>query len=165
MELAKREYHTIKGMLLSLLLAVLMAYVIHSINTAFDSQPEKAIQLIAMIFVIAIAIPIFTHFVRYKNSIEPPQFGYATEYKIGDYESNYEEAIRAGWSLDALLPRDYRLDYPEQSWEADYPSWIYYATRKKPPGAKINYVIQLQSDPAPDGAEEIMKRDGVSVYV
>jgi len=93
------------------------------------------------------------------------QFGQKTDYRIGDYERAYEEAIRGGWSLYSLLPNDYRLKYPKQPWGADPPSWIYYATREKPPGTVINYVIQPASESPPSEAALIKSRDDISVYV
>lgn len=93
------------------------------------------------------------------------QFGQATAYRVGDYEHAYEHAVRAGWSLYALLPRHYRLLYPEQPWGTDPLSWIYYATRAKSPGTMINYVVQPVSDPVPAKATQVIARDGVAVYV
>lgn len=93
------------------------------------------------------------------------EFGLATAYEVGDYEQAYEEAARGGWSLYALLPQDYRLQYPEQPWGSDPYCWIYYATRKKPSGASINYVVQPASGPSPAGAPPLMTRNGVAVYV
>ncbi len=92
-------------------------------------------------------------------------FGQATEYRIGDYERSYEQAVGGGWTLSALLPGDYRLQYPQQPWGADPLSWIYYATRKKPSDADINYIIQQASDSSPDGSSLVESRDGISVYV
>ena len=93
------------------------------------------------------------------------EFGLATSYRIGDYEKSYEDAARSGWSLFALLPEDYRLQYPDQPWGTDPYSWIYYATREKPLHATINYVVQEDTDPSPQGLIQVMSRDGVSVYV
>jgi hypothetical protein len=93
------------------------------------------------------------------------EFGQRTAYKIGNYEQSYEDALRAGWTLYALVPKDYRLKYPEQPWGADPPSWIYYATQEKRPGTNVNYVIQPAGDPPLPEATLVMARDGVSVYV
>jgi hypothetical protein len=93
------------------------------------------------------------------------QFGEATEYGVGDYEQSYEAAVRGGSSLYALLPRDYRLKYPEQPWGADRLAWIYYATRPKAEGTEINYIVRPASDPQPEGSTQVMTQDGVSVYV
>src|SRR5262245_12935728 len=93
------------------------------------------------------------------------EFGQATLYKVGDYERSYERSIRGGSSLSALLPANYRLQYPNQPWGTDSPSWIYYAAREKPPDTTINYVVQPASEPLPFGLERVMTRDGVSVYV
>jgi hypothetical protein len=93
------------------------------------------------------------------------EFGEATLYKVGDYDRSYERAVRGAWSLSALLPAGYRLQYPEQPWGADALSWIYYATREKPAGTTINYVVQEASEPTPRGATRVGAREGVSVYV
>lgn len=93
------------------------------------------------------------------------EFGQATAYRLGDYEGSYEQAVRGGWSLSALLPRDYRLQYPEQPWGTDAHSWIYYATREKPSGTTINYVVQATSAPPPPESTLVLARDGVSAYV
>jgi hypothetical protein len=93
------------------------------------------------------------------------QFGQATAYRVGDYGTSYERAVRGGWSLYVLLPRDYRLQYPEQPWGADPLSWIYYATREKSPGTAVNYVVQAVSETPPSGSSLVMTREGISVYV
>ena len=93
------------------------------------------------------------------------EFGQATLYKIGDYERSYERALRGGASLAALIPIGYRLQYPDQPWGSDPASWIYYATREKPPGTTINYVVQPSSEPAPGGLNPVSTENGVSVYV
>lgn len=93
------------------------------------------------------------------------EFGRATLYNIGDYEKSYERALRAGWSLYALLPKNYRLLYPEQPWGTDPAAWIYYATREKPPGTRVNYLVQPTSEPSPPGLTQVMAKDGVAVYV
>ena len=93
------------------------------------------------------------------------QFGWATEYKVGSYDKSYEEAVRSDNALYALLPENYRLQYPEQPWGADPLSWIYYANRTKPSGTVINYVVQSASEPPPPMFTQAMVKDGVSVYV
>jgi hypothetical protein len=93
------------------------------------------------------------------------QFGQATEYRVGDYDKSYEQAVRSGGSLYALLPQNYRLDYPQQPWGTDPPSWIYYATRKKPSGTVINYVVQSASEPPPQMFTQVQSKNGTSVYV
>lgn len=60
---------------------------------------------------------------------------------------------------------DYRLRYPEQPWGTDDHTWIYYATRDKASGARINYVVQPAGAPAPSGAALLATREQVSVYV
>jgi len=112
--------------------------------------------------VVALMLSLPTHF-KINHSIR--QFGQATEYKIGDYEQSYQRAVSGGRSLYALLPEDYRLKYPEQPWGADHLSWIYYATRPKPPGTSINYTIQSTDDPPPPTSTLVVAKDGVSVYV
>jgi len=93
------------------------------------------------------------------------EFGYATAYRVGDYEAGYPEAVRKGGALKALLPEDYRMRYPKQPWGTDPNVWIYYAMREKPPGTAINYVVQPKPDPAPVGASKILDENGVAVYV
>ena len=93
------------------------------------------------------------------------EFGLATAYQVGDYETAYEEAARAAGSLKALLPDNYRLMYPNQPWGTDPFVWLYYATRPKPPGAKINYVVLPASEPAPGNTTRVSDEDNVAVYV
>lgn len=93
------------------------------------------------------------------------EFGQATEYRIGDYENQYELAANAGKNLSALLPEDYRMRYPEQPWGTDSFTWLYYATREKASGTKINYIIQPTSEPPPTSATAVLTKDGISVYV
>jgi hypothetical protein len=93
------------------------------------------------------------------------EFGLATDYRVGDYDADYEAAVRAGWSLYELLPRDYRLQYPEQPWGTDHLSWIYYATRPKPPGTAVNYIIQPEAAAPPAAATRLAAKDGVAVFV
>ena len=52
------------------------------------------------------------------------EFGQKTDYRIGNYESDYETAARGSKSLSALLPQDYRMKYPEQPWGTDSYCWI-----------------------------------------
>ncbi len=93
------------------------------------------------------------------------EFALATDYRIGDYEQSYEHAVRKSRSLYTLLPEDYRLQYPDQSWGTDPLIWIYYANREKPPDTKINYVVQAANDKPPFGATLVMAQNGVSTYV
>ena len=93
------------------------------------------------------------------------QFGLATEYKVGSYDKSYEQSVRSDGALYALLPENYRLQYPEQPWGIDPPSWIYYSNRTKPSGTVINYVVQPASEPPPPMLTQVMVEDGVSVYV
>lgn len=93
------------------------------------------------------------------------QFGQATEYKVGNYDKSYEQAVGSDRALDALLPANYRLQYPEQPWGADPPSWIYYSQRPKPSGTVINYVVQPASDSPPPMLTQVGVKDGASVYV
>jgi hypothetical protein len=93
------------------------------------------------------------------------QFGQATAYQIGNYEHDYERAVHAGASLYALLPGDYRWQYPEQPWGADPNSWIYYATRAKSPDTAVNYVVQAATEPAPPETTQVLSHDGIAVYV
>jgi hypothetical protein len=93
------------------------------------------------------------------------QFGLATEYRVGDYNTSYEEAVRGGSSLYALLPQNYRLEYPHQPWGTDPNSWIYYANRAKPSGTTTNYVIQPSSAQFPPQFTQVMVKNGISVYV
>ncbi len=93
------------------------------------------------------------------------EFGQATEYRIGDYEHAYEVAARGGKSLSALLPEDYRMQYPEQPWGTDPFSWIYYATRAKSAGNTINYFIQSESEPPPPMTTRVKAKDGIALYV
>ena len=93
------------------------------------------------------------------------QFGLATEYMVGSYEESYEESVRSGKSLNALLPENYRLHYPEQPWGTDARSWIYYANRTKPSGTVINYVVQSATDPPPPLVTQAAVKDGIAVNV
>jgi hypothetical protein len=112
--------------------------------------------------VLALVLSLPRHF---EINLAVREFGLATSYRLGNYESDYQEAVRGGWSLNALLPKDYRLRYPEQPWGTDARAWIYYASLPKPPGARVNYVVQKEVEPAPAGASEVMRSDGVAVYV
>ena len=93
------------------------------------------------------------------------EFGEATVYGVGDYDGGYERAVRAGGSLYALLPRDYRLQYPVQPWGADHHSLIFYATRQKRSGVPVNYLVQGLDEPAPRQFTKVMAREGIAVYV
>jgi len=102
---------------------------------------------------------------HFQIDLTTRRFGEATDYRIGDYQRDYERAARAGWSLYALVPEDYRLEYPHQPWGTDPYSWIYYASLPKPPEAEINYIVQRAEDPPPQAATRVMMREGVAVYV
>ena len=43
--------------------------------------------------------------------------------------------------------------------------WIHYAMRKKPAGAKVNYIIQKKGDPAPPDATLVGEKKGIVAYV
>jgi hypothetical protein len=73
------------------------------------------------------------------------RFGQATDFRIGDYEQDYETAIKAGSGFASLIPTDYRLHYPNQPWGADAPSLIYYSFQEKSPVTEINYIIQADN--------------------
>ena len=92
-------------------------------------------------------------------------FGYATEYRIGDYDQEYEKALAGDGALAALLPADYRMHYPNQPWGADPHSWLHYTFRPKPVGTAVNYWIQRSDEPALPEAELILDEDGISIYV
>ncbi len=93
------------------------------------------------------------------------EFGRTTAYRIGDYEDAYEPMARSAWSLGALLPDDYRLAYPNQPWGTDAFSWIFYASREKDAQTAINYIVQAASQAVPTGTQQVLQRDGVSVFV
>ena len=93
------------------------------------------------------------------------KFGEASEYKIGDYENAYVEAVRGGESWFSLVPEDYRLEYPNQPWGADFTSLIYYATRDKRENIIINYIIQPLDDPPVENATLVDTRDNIAIYV
>ena len=131
------------------------------LNSSLQAQ-RWLLPAVAATTILSIFLSLPRHF-QINRAIR--EFGLATEYRIGDYEKSYESAMRGGWSLFSLLPQDYRLKYPEQPWGADPPSWIYYATRPKPPGITINYVVQVASAPSPPGSTRVITRDGISVYV
>lgn len=92
-------------------------------------------------------------------------FGMATDYSIGDYNEDYQAALSKGSSLYSLLPEDYRLYYPEQPWGTDSSVWLYYASRVKPAGTVINYIIQPSTDPAPANTRLVSSENEVSVFV
>ena len=102
---------------------------------------------------------------HFEISLAGRELGLATAYRVGDYERRYEQAVGAGDSLDALLPSDYRLQYPDQPWGMDSNAWIYYATRQKPAGTLVNYIVQPTSEPAPEGFTRVGEQGGVGVYV
>jgi len=117
---------------------------------------------VAATTILALVISLPRHF-QINQAVR--QFGLATEYRVGSYDKSYEQSVRSGRSLYALLPENYRLQYPEQPWGTDPPSWIYYANRTKPSGTVINYVVQSASEPPPPMLIQIMVKDGISVYV
>jgi hypothetical protein len=102
---------------------------------------------------------------HFQVNLAVREFGQATEYRVGDYQQSYEAAAAGSWALSALLPSGYRLEYPHQPWGADQYSWVYYATREKPAGTAVNYVIQPAREPAPSRFTKVLKQDGVAVYV
>lgn len=112
------------------------------------------------IFALVLSLP--RHF---QINLAIRQFGLATEYKVGSYDKSYEQAVRSDDALYALLPENYRLQYPDQPWGADPPSWLYYSNRIKPKGTVINYVVQSASDPPPPMFTQVAVKDGNSVYV
>ena len=91
--------------------------------------------------------------------------GHATAFNVGNYQSSYNEAIKATWTLSAIFPSDYRLLYPNQPWSVDPYPWIYYSQLPKPPRTKINYIIQYTTDNVPIDATQVGEEDGVAVYV
>jgi hypothetical protein len=117
---------------------------------------------VAATTILALMLSLPRHF---QINLAVRQFGQATEYKVGSYDKSYEQAIRSDRALSALLPENYRLQYPEQPWGIDPPSWIYYSTRPKPSGTVINYVVQSASEPPPPMLTQVAVKDGVSVYV
>lgn len=117
---------------------------------------------VAAMTILALFLSLPRHF-QINQSVR--QFGQATEYKVGSYDKAYEEEVRSGNALYALLPENYRLQYPEQPWGTDPPSWIYYANRTKPSGTVINYVVQPASEPPPPMFTQVTVKNGNSVYV
>jgi hypothetical protein len=87
--------------------------------------------------------------------------GEATDFRIADYDEAYPAAMRAARAVYWLFPEGYRLEYPEQPWGTDGYSWLYYASRPKPAGAAIAYVVQ---DPAaaPPAGSRLAGRDSLA---
>jgi hypothetical protein len=130
---------------------------------SFSSRAQRwLLPAVAATTILAMIVSLPRHF-QVNQAVR--EFGHATEYKVGDYNTAYEQAVRGGSSLYALLPRNYRLEYPEQPWGTDPNSWIYYANRTKPSGITINYVIQPAADQSPQQFAQVMVKDGISVYV
>jgi hypothetical protein len=134
-------------------------------RTYLDASPvtqKWLLPSVALTTIVSLYLSLPRHF---QINLATREFGQATLYKVGEYERFYESALRGGASLASLLPVDYRMQYPEQPWGADPASWIYYATREKPPGTMINYVVQPASESPPRGLTSVSTQDGVSVYV
>lgn len=91
--------------------------------------------------------------------------GEATVFRVGDYGESYREAVRASRVLDALVPTEYRLQYPDQPWGTDPKAWLYYALRPKGSDVEVNYRVQPAGAPAPRGWYVAREERGVSVYV
>jgi hypothetical protein len=87
--------------------------------------------------------------------------GLATDFRVADYDTAYREAARAAVAVYHLFPEEYRMDYPEQGWGTDSFAWLYYATRPKPAGTRIAYVVQDPALPAPP-AGILAGRDSVA---
>lgn len=102
---------------------------------------------------------------HFQINLAVREFGQATEYRVGDYERDYQAAAAGSGTLSELLPDAYRFAYPNQPWGADEYSWIYYATREKPSGTETNYLVQAAIEPPPAGFTQVANKDSLGVYV
>lgn len=93
------------------------------------------------------------------------EFGYATAYRVGDYEQGYPLAVRCAEVLYQIVPGDWKLYYPDHSWGMDHHSWIYYAMQPKPAGTFVNYVVRAASDPPAPQFARAVAWDSVALYI
>jgi hypothetical protein len=92
------------------------------------------------------------------------------DYRIGDFfHGSYSESQKA--HRNSAVVRDLFPAYPSpkrnpaDSWVAPPLALVYYASRFDDPTRNINYVIQLQSTPAPEGFSKVASRRGADAYV
>jgi len=103
---------------------------------------------------------------HFEINLASREFGAATEFRVGNYQQDYETAIQAAAStLPFLLPKNYRLQYPNQSWGMDHETWVYYAFHKGTETVAANYIVQRDSDDAPAETSLAGTKDGFAVYV
>ncbi|MEO8367658.1 MAG: hypothetical protein ABI806_00460 [Candidatus Solibacter sp.] len=103
---------------------------------------------------------------HFEINLASREFGAVTEFRAGDYGQDYETAVQAASStLEFLVPSNYRLQYPNQAWGLDDESWVFYVFHKSPGMVPANYIVQRDSDAAPEGTALAGKKGGFAVYV
>jgi hypothetical protein len=127
-----------------------------------NSRKRWVLPIVSISTLAAMILSLPPHF-QINQSVR--RFGQATDFRIGDYKQNYEKAIKAGSGFSSLIHTDYRLHYPNQPWGADSPSLIYYSFQEKSPGTEINYLIQSDKLPQPEGYSLAGTEEGVAGYV
>lgn len=91
--------------------------------------------------------------------------GQRTEFRIGDYESDYRTQLGHLSVLVDLLPTRGRVEDPAREFVASPLTMIYYSARPKLTGEVANYVFQPAIDEAPVMFSKTSEVEGAALYV
>jgi hypothetical protein len=85
--------------------------------------------------------------------------------EIGDYQHNFREMVRADPIYKELIPPDWMVSDRSQKLISTPLALIYYGSREKSPGTKINYIIQGCSVAPPPGFTRVAQKANAVLYV
>lgn len=90
--------------------------------------------------------------------------GQVTAYLVGNYDVDYQPIKHVNLLLK-LIPPDWEVQDPSQELVGSPFSIIYYAAHSMAPDAKVNYVVQQLSEPAPPGFTKIADDRVAALYI
>ena len=91
--------------------------------------------------------------------------GDSIEDRFGGYDTMEHAVFRRHEILLHAIPSGWESGVPEERFGGLPNAWTYYVFRKGDPAAKVNYVLQPASVPAPNGTELLAKEEDVALYV
>ncbi|MGN6733950.1 MAG: hypothetical protein ACTHMB_18560, partial [Candidatus Binatia bacterium] len=92
------------------------------------------------------------------------EIGYATVYRVGDYRIDYRKINHANLLLKLLSP-DWDVKNPSRELVASPYTIIFYASKTKNSQSKINYIVQLLSEPPPSDFTRIAEDGVAGLYI
>jgi len=104
---------------------------------------------------------------RTSINVHNREFGLASSIGIGDYEEDYPAAANGARVLDELLPPGdvWKYEDPDPPWGLDRFVWLYYASRPKPEGQSINYLVLPAASAAPAGYRRVGSSEHGDAFV